>query len=385
MGKVAFSMRGMAIVMAIIAVLFCCAPALYCSGPGDPGPAPTPETPSAGSQTLQQLPETPSAGPPALQPTPEAPPVSPQPLKPPPAPVSMPARTAPDFTYSLSLHYMGINGTSSVKTMFSSGFSRLDWPMDFELAGGSFRAVFRDIVELGISLQASSQTESLHDMEDYDVLDDPHYGYAAHDGVDIYSKSETLSKASIMTMDLRVFPLASRYAAVGFFAGYENQDMSYNTFNVQQTGYGPWAPLFTVNVAGPTSTYSLDSEFFSLGLTWRLKAGDRASLTVDTAYIPHAKVTDIDDHLRRYRESRVTSDGTGNMISMNAKFSLTPRWFVSSSCSRVRISTDGTQDQFWYGNDPATATDDTGTTINGIDAEIEQDYFKVGIALGCAL
>jgi hypothetical protein len=161
--------------------------------------------------------------------------------------------------------------------------------------------------------------------------------------------------------------------------------MDYKASNVQQTGYGPWSPLYTVSLAGPTSTYTLNYEFYSVGLSWRLKAGTRASITIDTAWIPYASVSDQDEHLRRYRESKTTCDGSGTMISANWKFALTPRWFVASSFSRTHISADGSQKLYWWGDDPATAVDDTGTSVSGIDADMEQDSYRFGISLGSSL
>jgi hypothetical protein len=352
--------RVAAFVTALIAALLCQAPAVYCSGPDEGRAYLSPDLPGNHAQDLF-----------AFQP---------------PAPRGYtPARSAPDFTHSFSFLSTGVWGTASNRTVFSTGMSRLDWPMNFGLVGGLYRAGVRGLAEWDLSIQACPWTRSMQNMEDYDLLKESRYGYASHEGIDIYSESTTDSKAFILGTGLRVFALSLPYADLGVFLGYENQEMDFKTYNVRQTGYGPWAPLYTVSLTGPGSTYTLNYEFYSLGLTWRLEAGEQASLTLDAAFIPYASVSDEDEHLRRYRESKTTCDGTGSMLSMNGQFALTGKWFVSSSCSLVSISADGYQKQFWWGNDPGSAGDETGTVLGGIDAHMEQDSFRIGLALGCRL
>ncbi len=354
-------MRGLNIAIVLILLFFCYAPTVL-------GSEPVHFEPSAPAETAMQ----PASTTLALQAAPSA--------DAKPAPVSTP------FSHSLSLTYSDVSGTSSVTTRFNSGRSRLDWPMDFGLVGGTYRARYREIAEWGISLQACPWTRSAQPMKDIDMFDESRFngGIPVHDGIDIYSESTTDVKAFLVDLDLRVFALSSRYASMGLLLAYQAQEMDYKTYDTQQVGYGPWDDN-TFNLLGPTSTYTVNYDIYTVGLTWRLKAGSRASLTVDTAFIPRATTTDEDNHLRRLRSSEIDCKGNGTRLSLNAKLALNRNWFVSSSCSRIRISGDGTQKQHWYGDDPGTMINDTGRTISGIDAEIKQDSFHIGLSLGRTL
>jgi hypothetical protein len=301
-------------------------------------------------------------------------------------PVAKATAPAPrDLTQSVGIVFTGIWGTTSNRTDFASGMSCLDWPMDFQLVGAEYRAAYRGLAELGISLSACPWTRSISDMEDIDLLNESFFGYWAHDGVDIHSTSTTDSKAFIMDADLRVFLLSSRYASLGLILGYQYQELDYKTYDVRQTGYGPWAPMYTVSLAGPASTYTLNQESCAVGLTWRLKADERASITVDTAVLPYVSFSDEDNHLLRYRLSRNECNGTGTLLALNLKLALTGGWFVTSSCSRVRNHTDGSQRLYWWGDDPGSPGDETGMSMGGIAAEVDQDSFSIGLSLGCSL
>jgi hypothetical protein len=284
------------------------------------------------------------------------------------------------------LQFTALWGKTSNETTFEEGVSRLEWPMDNKLASFGYAVNYRGIVELDLALHTSPWMRSGNYMEDSDWLDEAHYpGRQPHSGVDVYSRSTVDSKALIFDSALRAYPLSNSYASVGLLVGYHNQQLDFRAYDTNQVGLGPWQDQ-TVSVTGATSTYTVRYGFFELGLTGRLHAGKVLSLTVDTSVIPYAKVSDEDNHLRRYRNSHTECTGYGGMISLSTQFALSKKWYVSSSCSRIHISADdGHQRQYWYGNDPATpGYDDTGQSVSGIDAELVQDSFAAGIALGCS-
>ena len=92
----------------------------------------------------------------------------------------------------------------------------------------------------------------------------------------------------------------------------------------------------------------------------------------------------IRDSSRRRRLSLSEATGTGGMLSLSLQYYFTDIWYAATTCSKLRIKTSGNQVQYWYGNDPATpGLDDTGRALAGIDVEIEQDTFHMGVGLGC--
>ncbi len=299
--------------------------------------------------------------------------------------VSLPAAAAADFTQSAFLQFTTLWGETSNETTFQGGVSRLDWPMDMQLASVGYSASYRGIIELDLALHASPWMQGGSPMKDFDWLDEARYpGRQAHGGVDVYSESDLDSKALAFDSALRIYPLSASFASAGFLVGYHYQEMDFRAYDTHQVGYGSWQDQ-TISTTGPTSTYNVKYDFYEIGLTGRLHAGSVLKVTADASVIPYAEVSDEDNHLRRLRTSRTECSGYGGKLSLSMRFALSKKWYVSSSCSRVHISADGHQRQYWYGNDPATGFDDTGQAVSGIDAEIIQDSFSAGIALGCSL
>lgn len=299
--------------------------------------------------------------------------------------ISLPAASAADFTQNAFLQFTTLWGETSYETTFEEGVSRLDWPMDMQLASFGYSASYRGIIELDLALHASPWMRSGNSMEDFDWLDETYYpGRQVHGGIDVYSESVIDSQALIFDATLRTYPLSISFASAGLLVGYHNQQMDFRAYDTSQVGFGSWQDQ-TVSVTGPTSTYNVKYSFYEIGLTGRLHAGKTLRVTVDASAIPYAEASDEDNHLRRLRTSQTEATGYGGMLSLSMQYALNKKWFVSSSCSRVHISTDGHQRQYWYGNDPATpGYDDTGQELSGIDAEIIQDSFIAGIGIGCS-
>lgn len=299
--------------------------------------------------------------------------------------ITVPAAAAADFEQSARLQLTALWGETSAETTFQEGTSRLDWPMDLQLVSFAYTAGYRSLVELELALHASPWMRSGTPMRDYDWLDESYFsGLQPHEGTDIYSESEVDSKAFVFDSILRVYPLSFSFASAGIIAAYQNQQMDFKAYNTNQIGFGSWQS-YTTRSSGPTSTYNLKGSIYRIGLTGRLHAGNVLRATIDASAIPYAKFSDEDNHIRRLRVSEAECTGYGGMLSVSTQFALGRKWYLSSFCSKTHISTEGHQRQYWYGNDPASFGNDTGLVRSGIDAEIIQDSFSAGIAVGCRL
>lgn len=299
--------------------------------------------------------------------------------------IIIPAAAAADLEQSARLQLTGLWGETSVETTFRDGRSRLVWPMDVQLAGVAYTAGYRDIVELEVSLHACPWIRSGAPMKDYDWLDESYSpGLPPHGGTDIYSESKVDSKAFMFDSILRVYPLSVSSASAGLFAAYHNGQADFRAYDTNQIGFGPWQG-YTNTSSGPTCTYNLKSALFQIGLTGRLHAGNVLKITIDASVIPYAEFSDEDNHIRRSRVSRAECSGYGGMLSISTQFALGGKWYLYSSCSKAHVSADGHQNQYWYGNDPASPGNETGHTESGINTEITQDSFRAGIAIGCRL
>lgn len=296
------------------------------------------------------------------------------------------ALIAAGITHNGRIQLTSIWGETSFLTTFEEGASSLEWPMDMQLIGAAYTIHFTDIAEIEVALKTSPWINNKSPMKDFDWINESRYqSRAPHEGIDIYSESSVDSKAFMYDSTLRVYPVRLPFASLGFLLAYQNQEMDFRAFNTRQVGFGPWQDQMST-VFGPTSTYTVEYDLYHVGVAWKLNAEDILKLTLDTSYIPYAKAIDEDNHIRRGRVSQAECTGTGSMLSMSLLFALGEKWYISSSCTKLHVSADGNQKQIWYANDPATPSyDDTGQALTGIDDEIRQDSFHLGISVGCKL
>ncbi len=123
-----------------------------------------------------------------------------------------------------------------------------------------------------------------------------------------------------------------------------------------------------------------------VGLRANIKLGARASLGARAAFAP-VWASDFDDHLLRKKTATADITGSGIIsganldVNLASKSSLKP--FVTLVSDLVYFHASGNQTQSWYGDDPATPTeDDTGTVLSGIPHEINTLQINVGLRVG---
>ncbi len=291
---------------------------------------------------------------------------------------------AADFGHRALFEVGSLWGETTYEITPDDGISRLSWPMDMRLLGAGYALTYRDFIEAEFRIQASPWNESAHPMEDCDWINESRStAWVPYDALDIYSRSTVDSKAFLLGSNVRIFPLSLPPASFGLVGGLHYQEADFKAYDTRQTGYNSWRN-YTGSVSGPAATYTVEYWFAHIGATLRIHADRRLYLTLDTSYIPYARAEDEDNHLRRMRVSRSEGTGIGRMFSLSMQYFFTDTWYASTNCSGLRIKTSGDQTQYWYGNDPATSSfDETGQGLAGIDVEIEQETFHVGLGLGC--
>jgi len=275
-----------------------------------------------------------------------------------------------------------MTGRTTNTTTFDGGTSRLRWPIDVKTPGLGMNLGLLDCMDLDLSVVAEPWGANNSPMLDCDYLDEAEYaGRQPHAGVDIASTTELDSKALVMAVSSRIFPVRRGALSAGISLGYRHEEYDYRGFNTSQTGYGPWASSSAV-VDGPSTLYSVDYDIFSAGIALKSAIEDGIEITFEVLALPYVCASDEDDHLRRNRVTRTSSTGSGYQTSVRGSFTVTDHWVLASECAYARIATDGHQTQYWYGDDPATpGFNDTGYSLSGIDAELDLKTFRVAIGL----
>jgi hypothetical protein len=273
-----------------------------------------------------------------------------------------------EYQSTISLEAVDITGKSSNITSFNGGRSKLEWPLDARTIGIRLGLWASDIFEAEFNVAATPWVSNHNPMKDFDYLDER--GTQTHDGVDIYSESDLDSKVLLFALHSRIFPLRTRFISAGFTAGYRFEEFDYRAYGTRQTGYGPWQNQ-TADISGPTSIYTINYNIFSIGLALKSSIEDTLIITLEACALPLVYAKDEDEHLKRNRVSYTSTSGTGYQTSFSSLFKITGNWFISSRYTFTRIDTEGHMDQYWYGDDPATSGNDTGSGIT-INAKIQQ-------------
>jgi hypothetical protein len=282
-----------------------------------------------------------------------------------------------DYHGTVSLEAVDMTGKNSNLTTFDGGRSKLEWPIDAKTIGIRLGLSAHEIFEAEFNIAATPWLSNHRPMKDFDYLEET--GGQTHNGVDIYSENDLDSKVLVFALHSCIYPLRTRFISAGFTAGYQYDEFDYRAYNTRQIGYGPWQNQ-TGKLSGPTSIYTINYNIFSIGLALKSSIEDTLIITLEASALPLVYAKDEDEHLKRNRVSYSSTSGTGYQVSFSSLFKITGNWFISSRYSYTRIATDGHQNQYWYGDDPATTNNDTGESIS-INAKIKQQCSDAGIGI----
>jgi hypothetical protein len=122
----------------------------------------------------------------------------------------------------------------------------------------------------------------------------------------------------------------------------------------------------------------------------RVQPSPAWAIDAELSYSPRTLAKDHDDHIKRFKTSE--ADCTGRTIKSTLGVNWAPRregdglrWFVGVGAEIIHTTTDGHQVQSWYGDDPYTEEDDTGTRSPSIKTEIKSTCGSVCMRFGIEL
>jgi outer membrane protease len=271
------------------------------------------------------------------------------------------------------------------------GESELEFPLDMFLIGGCMRLKGKLKsgepwrVKLGVSKNLNHPS---NDMKDTDWITLP--GYNIFHKKFSYTESDAELKALLIYVEGRFGLMTRPNFVLELMGGYELQDFSFEIFGVRGWQGLEWDyevhfdTLQGVNVLDYDVTYHIPYG----GMAACFQFSPRLSLEAKGAIAPNVSASDHDDHLLRFKTADSDCSGWALKAGTDLRWvvfgiSSKSNWSLGVGFDFMKISTKGTQDQSWYGDDPASPEeDDTGRRITGIKQKITSNQFAVQTQIG---
>jgi outer membrane protease len=185
------------------------------------------------------------------------------------------------------------------------------------------------------------------------------------------------------SVDLRVSYnfWASTGLAFGPMGGLLYQNYQYDASNVQQVGYGPYAPGYTGSFSGLVITYEVTYTIPYFGIHYEMVHSNNFQAAVDIGYSPWASAKDTDDHVLRGKRSTGSTSGNAYLATVTAQWDIEDNDFFLIRGQYLKIDTTGKQTQTWYRDEiiSATETIPAGTTITGINDKITSQQVSLSL------
>lgn len=272
-------------------------------------------------------------------------------------------------TKALALHSGFLQGYTKYRINFSGGASELEFPLAVPVWGVKgilgYKNSSSDLNETArlVFTYLTNTSQAAGKMKDSDWIDDDigmmRYIYGIdisrnHDGVDIYSESDTELKAEILTFDYLYNLYPNQLISFGPLAGYQVQKFQYRVFNTVQVGYGPYSSVAGASSNTKTLDYYVKYEIIYLGVG--LISGDIKNLTFNAGfgYSPWTKAKDRDDHVMRKKLSTGVASGFAYVFKGDAEWHFASQWALHLAGQYQKFVTDGKQHQTFY-DDPDLA------------------------------
>lgn len=205
-----------------------------------------------------------------------------------------------------------------------------------------------------------------------------------------YTESRSKLKATILDINQRFEFYISRKFQLAGILGYKYLDFSYEIFGVSgwfldsiyhHTYYDEYAG---VNVLNYNVSYYIPYAGFAAAI------GVSPDITLHGEYklSPYSLSKDFDDHILRNKTGEGNCSGNSFITNINAVMKIPYQgsniaWYAKIKLNFMKVITAGYQTQKWYGDDPTSTEDDTGTVISGINDQIIYNSQKIVFLIGC--
>jgi outer membrane protease len=296
-------------------------------------------------------------------------------------------QNASNYAFGYGIGYLNGNTLYHISVYDATGGieSELEFPLNtvlFGLEGGYVSKNAKGQDEFRIGLQWFTNIDSgSGKLKDSDWLTDnfdiqappsppypPNSGYP-HPGLDIYSESDIALKANIIDLRGSYNNWISDNLSIGPLGGFLYQNYQFDASNVNQVGYGPWAPGYTGSASGLVLTYEVTYAIPYLGIHSEILVSRSFQAAFDLGYSPWAAAEDKDDHILRKKLSRAKTTGSAYLATITAQWHIEDNDFVLIRGQYLGIKTTGTQTQTFY--------DGSGDIFTGINDKITSKQISV--------
>jgi outer membrane protease len=278
-------------------------------------------------------------------------------------------------TYTINFSEQFIYQNNAV---VANATSELEFPLDVFVTEVTFSMGAKLVKNLPWSLNVAYATNAdnpRNRMKDSDWLRIPLFSF---DEKIVYSESNASLKANYLNIYGRATVWMAKEARVDVMLGYKYQKLSFDLKDL----YG-WYLDDSLNVQYDTSyigklvgTYEVKYHMPYIGMATAFNIISRLGLDASVMGSSLVSSSDTDDHVLRNKLSK--SNGTGAMLNVDGGLHYELfgpghglSWVFGLGYEFMYISCSGTQNQSWYGDDPITSEDDTGTGFSGIRYKVK--------------
>jgi outer membrane protease len=283
-----------------------------------------------------------------------------------------------EFELAIGMGYL--NGVTSYEIDFPvdgyTGRSKLEFPFGNWLTGGNILVGYYPFY-LNFQGWTNISKKRTGDMKDKDWLD----SY-------LVSSTESDADAQMVILDARLLynfwqgdnpwgDLSNIFqkGRAGFLIGYKYENFKHDIIGVKDSFTGESSYL-----GQKVLDYEVKYHMPYLGLNWcyfkdvvdkDIQSLDTWGVNVQVCGSPYVRAEDRDDHILRNKVSKGKAKGYGLLMGLNTFLKAKNNWIGRLGLDYTGILADGKQNQYWYGNDPAGPGDETGSSIEDINLQIE--------------
>lgn len=199
-----------------------------------------------------------------------------------------------------------------------------------------------------------------------------------------HTDSEVRLWSMLLDLDISKWVFSSNHLSFYVVGGVKAQRISQDLIGL--VGWQIYDSLYQFNIPEfPVGLYEISYAMPHIGIMPKYRS-ERVSLDFKGA-LALVMVSDQDHHLLRNFITQSSGTGRGFIGRVRSRYDFpsTPgsgNMFMELSGDIVTVKANLAEKMYWYGDDPATTEDDTGTSLGGIPHEVKSTQYGIGFVLG---